>query len=200
MLSAGELTASDLELGAAQLGLAPDLPVRVFRVRVAGQPTQRLLRHMEAQALGWPSEPLLTAIDYDLAGLSQDRRQPMAQEDNLIAVSEPVTLSEIHEGYVQASHILDTAHRFGLHGVITSSDLGLRSAILAMPATSQELMAKYVRSVEASTPMAADLLHTVETFLQLQPALPAHRRSSSTCTSTRCATGSNATGRSPART
>jgi hypothetical protein len=161
----GELTSSDLELGAAQLGLAPDLPVRVFRVRVAGQPTQRLLRQMEAQALGWPAEPLLTAIDCDLAGLSHDRRQPVAEEDNLIAVSEPVILSGIHEGYVRASHILDTAYRFGLRGVITSSDLGLRSAILAMPGTSQGLMARYVRSVETSTPMAADLLHTVETFL-----------------------------------
>jgi hypothetical protein len=162
----GELRETDLELGAAQLSLPPDLPVRVFRVRVAGQLTQQLMRYVEAQALGWPAEPLVTAIDNDLAGLSQDRCRPMAQEDSLIAVSEPVMLSEIHEGYVRASHILDTAHRFGLHGVITSSDLGLRSAILAMPATSQELMAKYVRSVEASTPMAADLLHTVETFLQ----------------------------------
>ena len=162
----GELRQSDLELGAAQLGLPPDLPVRVFRVRVAGRITQRLMRHVEAQAVGWPSEPLLTTIDNDVAGLLQDRCQPMAQEDNLIAVSEPVMLSEIQEGYARASHILDTAHRFGLHGVITGSDLGLRSAILAMPATSQELMAKYVRAVEASTPMAADLLHTVETFLQ----------------------------------
>lgn len=161
----GELRKSDLEMGAAQLGLPPDLPVRVFRVRVAGQPTQRLMRHMEAQALGWPGEPLLTGIDNDLAGLTLDKCQPIGAE-NLIAVSETVALSEIHEGYVRASHILDTAHRFGLCGVITSSDLGLRSAILAMPATSQELMAKYVRSVEASTPMAADLLNTVETFLQ----------------------------------
>ncbi len=162
----GELGKSDLELGAAQLGLAPDLPVRVFRVRVAGQPTQRLLRQMEPQALGWPAEPLLTAIDNDLAGLSTGRCQPAAADDTLIAVSEPVMLSQIHEGYVRASHVLDTAHRFGLHGVITSSGLGLRSAILAMPSTSQELMAKYVSAVEASTPMAADLLHTVETFLQ----------------------------------
>jgi hypothetical protein len=161
----GELGKSDLELGAAQLGLRPDLPVRVFRVRVAGQPTQRLMRHMEAQALGWPAEPLLTWIDNDLAGLSHDRCRPMAEEDNLIAVSEPVILSEVHGAYVRASHILDTAYRFGLQGVITSSDLGLRSAILAMPGTSQELTAKYIRSVEASTPMAADLLHTVETFL-----------------------------------
>jgi putative transposase len=165
----GELTTAHLELGAAQLGLAPDLPVRVFRVRVAGQPTQptqRLLRHLEAQALGWPAEPLLTAIDCDLAGLSHDQRQPVAEDDSLIAVSEPVVLSEIHQGYVRASHILDTAYRFGLRGVITSSDLGLRSAILAVPATSQELTARYVRSVETSTPMAADLLHTVEMFLR----------------------------------
>jgi PucR C-terminal helix-turn-helix domain len=162
----GELTASHVELGAAQLGLAPDSPVRVFRVRVAGQPTQRTLRHMEAQALGWPGEPLLTAIDSDLAGLSHDRRRPTAEDDDLIAVSEPVTLADIHEGYIQASHILDTAYRFGLRGVISSSDLGLRSVILAVPATSRELMAKYVLLVETSTPMAADLLDTVETFLR----------------------------------
>jgi len=42
------------------LASRPIAPVRVFRVRVAGQPTQRTLRHMEAQALGWPGEPLLT--------------------------------------------------------------------------------------------------------------------------------------------
>jgi hypothetical protein len=161
----GELTSAHLELGAAQLGLAPDLPVRVFRVRVAGQPTQQLLRHMEAQALGWPAEPLLTAIDGDLAGLAHDLRQPTAEGDNLVAVAEPVILSDIHDGYVRASHILDTGYRFGLRGVITSADLGLRSAILAVPGTSQELMAKYVHAVDSSTPMAADLLHTVETFL-----------------------------------
>jgi len=85
-----------------------------------------------------PGEPLLTPIDSDLAGLSHDRRLPTAEEDDLIAVSEPVTLADIHEGYIQASHILDTAYRFGLRGVITSSDLGLRSVILAVPATSRE--------------------------------------------------------------
>jgi putative transposase len=164
----GDLKTSDLELASAQLGLSPDVAVRVFRIRVGGQHTQRLLRHAEAQALGWPSAPLVTRIDHDFAGLSQDRCQPLSGENHLIAVSEPVTLSEIHQGYVQASHILDTARRFGLHGVISSADLGLRSAILAMPATSQELMAKYVSAVEASTPMAADLLHTVETFLHCQ--------------------------------
>jgi PucR C-terminal helix-turn-helix domain len=164
----GDLKTSDLELASAQLGLSPDVTVRVFRVRVAGLPTQRLLRHAEAQALGWPLAPLVTRIDHDFAGLSQDRCQPLAGENHLIAVSEPVTLSEIHQGYVQASQILDTARRFELHGVISSADLGLRSAILAMPATSQELMAKYVSLVEASTPMAGDLLHTVETFLQCQ--------------------------------
>jgi hypothetical protein len=164
----GDLKTSDLELASAQLGLSPDVTVRVFRVRVGGQPTQRLLRHAEAQALGWPSASLVTRIDHDFAGLSRDRCQPLAGENHLIAVSAPVTLSEIHQGYVQASHILDTARRFGMHGVIGSADLGLRSAILAMPVTSQELMAKYVSAVEASTPMAGDLLHTVETFLHCQ--------------------------------
>jgi hypothetical protein len=164
----GDLKGSDLELTSAQLGLPPDITVRVFRARVAGQPTQRLLRHAETQALGWPSTPLVTRIDQDFAGLSQDRCQPLAEENHLIAISEPVTLSDIHHGYLQASHILDTARRFEMHGVISSTDLGLRSAILAMPVTSQELMAKYVSSVEASTPMAADLLHTVETFLHCQ--------------------------------
>jgi hypothetical protein len=164
----GDLKTSDQELASAQLGLAPDVTVRVFRVRVGAQPTQRLLRHAEAQALGWPAAPLVTRIDHDFAGLSQESCQPLAGETHLIAVSEPVTLAEIDQGYVQASHILDTARRFELHGVITSADLGLRSAILAMPVTSQELMAKYVSSVDASTPMAADLLHTVETFLGCQ--------------------------------
>jgi hypothetical protein len=164
----GDLKTSDLELASAQLGLSPDVTVRVFRVRVGAQPTQRLLRHAEAQALGWPAAPLVTRIDHDFAGLSQDRCQPLAGETHLIAVSEPVTLAEIHQGYVQASHILDTARRFELHGVISSADLGLRSAILAMPVTSRELLAKYVISVEASTPMAGDLLHTVETFLGSQ--------------------------------
>lgn len=164
----GELKSSDAEVRSAQLGLSPDTSVRVFRVRVVGHPTQQLLRHAESQALGWPSSPLVTRIDHDFAGLCQDRCQPVAEEDHLIAVSEPVTLSGMHDGYVQASHILDTAQRFELTGVITGADLGLRSAILTVPVTSHELMVKYVSSVEASTPMASDLLHTVETFLQGQ--------------------------------
>ena len=164
----GSLSRGEIELGAARLGLPADAAVHVFRVRLEGQPTQRLLRHVEAQAIGWPGEPLVTRVDGELAGLAATRPRSGVDDDLLIAVADPVLLADVQVGYLRASQLLLTAQRFGLRGVVGQGDLGLRSAILALPGPSEELFATYIRSVRSSTPMAADLLHTVETFLQCQ--------------------------------
>jgi hypothetical protein len=164
----GELSDSELELGAAQLGLAPDTPLRVIRIHVDGLVTQRLMRQLEDCVLGSLGEPLVTRVDGDLAGLVAVLPHDLGEDGCTAALSEPVLLRNLHAGYLRASQILTTAQRFGLTGVVDAADLGLRPAILAVPATSEALYARYVQQVRASTPMAAELLHTVDTFLKCQ--------------------------------
>lgn len=164
----GELADSDLELGAAQLGIAPDAPIRVIRVHVDGLVTQRLMRQIEDCVLGALGEPLVTRVDGDLAGLVAVLPHSLGDSGYTAALSEPVLLNKLHDGYLRASQVLATAQRFGFTGVVGAADLGLRPAILAVPATSEALYARYVQQVQDSTPMAADLLHTVDTFLKCQ--------------------------------
>jgi PucR C-terminal helix-turn-helix domain len=164
----GELSGRDLELGLAQLGLAPEQPVRVLRVHVEGPIPQRLIRDLESKLIGWPGEPLMTRIDGDLAGLVAVLPTSIDAEAYVAAVSEPVLPEAVHEGHLVAVQVLGTAVRFGINGVVAAADLGLRAAMLAVPTTSEALLDAYVRSVQVSTPMATDLLHTVETFLGCQ--------------------------------
>lgn len=163
----GELTESDLELGAVQLGIPADTSIRVVRFHVDGLVPQRLMRQIEGCVLGSPGAPLVTRVDGDLCGLVSARLHDLG-DDFIAAVSEPVQLANLHDGYLRASQVLATAKRFGFSGVVAAADLGLRSAILAVPATSEALYAKYIQQVQANTPMASDLLHTVDTFLRCQ--------------------------------
>jgi PucR C-terminal helix-turn-helix domain len=163
----GQLAQRDLEFGAAALGLLPDVPVRVFRVAVGEHPRRSTLGHLERQALGWPAQPLLTLADAEteMAGLTSVRPAPLDEDCAVIAVSDPVPLIDLHRGFLQAGVVAETARRFGLVGVVDVANLGLRTAVLAVPQVSSDLLNRYVRDVESSTPMAADLLHTVATFL-----------------------------------
>jgi hypothetical protein len=164
----GELDVDERERLGPLLGLEPDTVVTVFRLYTASPLAPAELAELHRQAIGWPTAPLVATHDVEVCGLVRATPRPVDDPTAILAVSAPVGLADLPAGFRQSGSILATARRFGLIGVVDARRMGLRPAILAVPRLSEGLYERYVRAVYASTPMAADLLHTVEVFLTCQ--------------------------------
>jgi hypothetical protein len=164
----GDLSAHEVERLPPVLDIEPDAKLTVFRLNSPTSSSPTTLAQIHEQAAGWPIAPLVTRIGDELAGLIRGDARAIDDAYAVLAVSAPVTLSDLSAGFRDAGSVLNTARRFGMIGVVDAQRMGLRPAVLAVPRLSEALYDRYVRAVFEATPMASDLLNTVEVFLVFQ--------------------------------
>jgi hypothetical protein len=163
-----DLSPGEIEIMPAVLGLEPDSVVTVFRVYSERALNPDALAALQVQVIGWPTTSLITHIGRELVGLALETPKAIDEATAVMAVSAPVPLADLATGYRDAGAVLAAARRFGLIGVVDAQRMGLRTAVLAVPRLSERLYARYVEAVFEATPMASDLLHTVDVFLTYQ--------------------------------
>lgn len=170
-LELGEL----IEAGTAY-GITVDQHYWVLRARPApGEDgdghSDALLARLENETATRELDPLLGHIGADLAGIVA--RRPNATPGALVVVEGPTPLAGIHEAFVEASRLLETATKYGLSGVIDLETLSLRAAVPLQHRLSEMLHRRYVQPVLEHSGIADLLLDTVRIYLAEQRSIPA---------------------------
>ncbi|MEV0977944.1 helix-turn-helix domain-containing protein [Streptomyces sp. NPDC049915] len=115
------------------------LPFRARAVSGATTPTEVVRALRPWLAVDPAGEPLVTTVDGDAAGLLTGR--PSALYRNLVVgLGAAVTAPDLAEEFTAASRALQTAVAFGMAGVFTRDELGLRTAVAQTPVLGERLV------------------------------------------------------------
>ncbi|MER5916874.1 helix-turn-helix domain-containing protein [Streptomyces sp. NPDC001982] len=158
------LSHADLKAAVAAYGLLPDAEYRVCRSRNARADDQRMMRCLEMAASG-VSSPIVGPVDGDLVAIldAVPRECPAGA---LIVVSTPKNPLNLASGFAEATRILNVAVKFGMSGVVTNSDLGIRIAVAEEQELGQMLHTRYIDPVLNGSSSPEQVLESVSAFLR----------------------------------
>ncbi len=171
-LLTGTLLGPEVIVGGGAYGLSPETEYWVSRGRQAEggrEPRHSLARQLEIGAGGPHFHPLVGSIDGDVVAVTAVR--PFVDDDgSVLAVAGPALPTALPHAFAEATRLLNVALRYHRSGLVDSSSLSVRIAVVQENELSEALYARYVSPVLASMgTMAEIVLASVRTYL-------AHRR------------------------
>jgi hypothetical protein len=155
----GSLPSEQLQRDAALFGLDPQATYTPLAVSGSGADADAVRRAVAA-ALRVPPGRLLFAEVGGVLGCIAPAA-PAGIDVHLVAVGASSHLGDLRTGFDEAAVALETAHAFGMAGVVTSDDLGPRTLALATPHPSGARVA----GIEAALADAPDVTETARTYL-----------------------------------
>jgi putative transposase len=84
----------------------------------------------------------------------------------------PTGLSQVNDGFAQATHLLEAATRFGHRGIVDRRSMALRLPALNDPELGKYLHARWIEPVEAESAIGETLLTSVEAYLSRRRSIP----------------------------
>jgi putative transposase len=161
---AGSLTAPALRERAAVFGIAVDrgyVPFRAIPIGDAHMADLERAVHTEAETAG---VPYVTArVGGELSGVVGTR--PAFQDVDIVAgVGPQALLSNVAPSWQLAGRAFETARAFGLRGVWSLEELGLRAPVLSETYLATRLVARFLEPLDALGPFGRVLEDTVRAF------------------------------------
>lgn len=149
---------------AAVYGVEADRPYAPLRARPVGSSVGDLERHLIATGSVDRRRPVLCQVDGDLVGITPG--VPSAPRDAVVAVGEPVGLTDIVAENAEVERAFETAINFGRNGgLIRPDDLHLLPLVISAAQTGDRLVRRHLGPIEELGPYADTLLETLDCYL-----------------------------------
>ncbi|MBB1254614.1 helix-turn-helix domain-containing protein [Streptomyces sp. OF3] len=144
---------------------APRMPFRARAVSGATALTDVVRALRPWLAVDPAGEPMVTAVDGDAAGLLTGR--PSAPCRNLVVgLGAAVTAPDLAEEFTAASRAVQTAVAFGMAGVFTRDELGLRAAVAQTPVLGERLVRQRLAPLHERGDEGVQLEEAVAAYLE----------------------------------
>ncbi|MFI0165453.1 PucR family transcriptional regulator [Streptomyces sp. NPDC017095] len=167
----GTMTTEQMVAAGAGFGLAADRRYWVLRARSASTDPLALTRMLE-RAAGPRHTVLAGAYGGDAATVLSRPVTGELADDVTAGLAGPAGLSQLHDGFAEATRLLEAATRFGHRGIVDRRRMALRLPVVNDPELGKHLHARYIAPVEAESAIGDTLLTSVEAYLSRRRSIP----------------------------
>ncbi|MFD2416920.1 PucR family transcriptional regulator [Amycolatopsis pigmentata] len=173
---AGTLRENELVEGGSAYGIRPGRQYWVLRGRsVHGGTTEELVPRLTRATASRALAPLLGIVGGDVAGVI-GQRPDHVPSNALVAVDGPVTASELHRSFVDATNLLDIAVQYEMHGLVEVADMPMRIAVAQNDRLGRTLYDKYIAPVLAESGIGETVVDSVRAYLDGRRSIPVAAR------------------------
>lgn len=167
----GTMTTEQIVAAGVRFGLAADHQYWVLRARSASTDPFALTGMLE-RAAGPQNTVLVSTYGGDAAAVLSRPVTGELTDDVTVGLAGPTGLSQLNDGFAEATQLLEAATRFGHRGVVDRWRMALRLPVVNDPELGKYLHARYIEPVEAESAIGETLLTSVEAYLSRRRSIP----------------------------
>ncbi|MFF9691112.1 PucR family transcriptional regulator [Streptomyces sp. NPDC014623] len=167
----GTMTTDQMVAAGVGFGLAADHQYWVLRARSASTGPFALTGILE-RAAGPQNTVLVSTYGGDAAAVLSRPVTRELPDDVTVGLAGPTGLSQLNDGFAEATQLLEAATRFGHRGIVDRWRMALRLPVVNDSGLGKYLHARYIEPVEAESAIGETLLTSVEAYLSRRRSIP----------------------------